>query len=108
MGKPNPNHHLMRVRMRTRIFRHLQAIAEEESERCQEHVTVSDLVRAACSDFIHKYESLRQLDARQAEYSAALFEPSDEGDFSDEDEEDDIDETTAQEPRVLILWQHLV
>jgi hypothetical protein len=62
MGKPLVGHHLMRVRIRKSIFEKLQEVAEEESERTGEHVTVSDLVRAACYNYLLVHESVRQLE----------------------------------------------
>jgi hypothetical protein len=47
-----PTHHLMRVRVRTRIFERLRVIADEESKLTGDHTSVSDLVRAALSDWI--------------------------------------------------------
>lgn len=52
-----PTHHLMRVRVRTRIFARLREIAHEESKLTGDHTSVSDLVRAALSDWIRVYES---------------------------------------------------
>jgi len=43
MRKPLVGHHLMRVRIRKTIFEEMQELAEEESERSGEHVTVSDI-----------------------------------------------------------------
>ena len=62
MGKNLVGHHLMRVRIRKSIFTRLQEVAEEESERLCEHVTVSDLVRGACYNFLLIHESLAQLE----------------------------------------------
>lgn len=56
------NHHLMRVRIRKTVFARLQEIADEESMRTQQHVTVSDLVRNACLTYMLTYESLLQLE----------------------------------------------
>jgi len=52
-----PTHHLMRVRVRTRIFHRLRDIAESESRLTGDHTSISDLVRAALSDWIRVYES---------------------------------------------------
>lgn len=62
MGKSLAGQHLMRVRIRKAIFKKLQEVAEEESERTDEHVTVSDLVRAACYNHLLLHESVRQLE----------------------------------------------
>jgi hypothetical protein len=47
----------MRVRVRTRIFDRLREIAGEESKHTGDHTSISDLVRAALSDWIRVYES---------------------------------------------------
>jgi len=52
----------MRVRIRKSIFTEMQDLAEEESERTGEHVTVSDIVRAACMNYLLIQESLRRLE----------------------------------------------
>jgi len=62
MAKPLVGHHLMRVRIRKKIFQKLQEVAEEESERTEEHVTVSDLVRAACYNYLMIHDSVRRLE----------------------------------------------
>jgi hypothetical protein len=56
-----PTHHLMRVRVRTRIFERLRVIADQESALTGDHTSVSDLVRAALSDWIRVYESTEVL-----------------------------------------------
>ena len=63
MGKSLVGHHLMRVRIRKSIFEKLQEVAIEESGRSGEHVTVSDLVRAACYNYLLIHESVRQLES---------------------------------------------
>lgn len=62
MGKSLVGHHLMRVRIRKSIFERLQEVAEEESERTDDHITVSDLVRSACYNYLLIHESVRQLE----------------------------------------------
>jgi len=52
----------MRVRIRKTIFEEMQELAEEESERSGEHVTVSDIVRNACYNYLLAQESLRRLE----------------------------------------------
>ena len=61
--KPLVGHHLMRVRIRKGIFEKLEQVANEESLRTNEHVTVSDLVRAAVYNFILLHESVRKLES---------------------------------------------
>jgi len=62
-----PTHHLMRVRVRTRIFRRLQEIALIETDRTGAHTTVSDLVRSALSDYINVYAATAKLYGMEAE-----------------------------------------
>lgn len=62
MGKELSGHHLMRVRVRKRMFNRLQETAEELTEELGEHVTVSDLVRRACYEFINTQRSLKRLE----------------------------------------------
>lgn len=62
MGKDLVGHHLMRVRIRKNIFRKLKEVAEEETLRTGEHVTVSDLVRAACYNYLLIHDSLQRLE----------------------------------------------
>jgi hypothetical protein len=54
---PPSTHHLMRVRVRCRIFGRLREIARSESGKTGNHTSVSDLVRAALSDWIRVYDS---------------------------------------------------
>jgi hypothetical protein len=61
--KPLVGHHLMRVRIRRGIFEKLEQVAEEESIRTNEHVTVSDLVRAAVYNYLLLHESVRKLES---------------------------------------------
>lgn len=61
--KPLVGHHLMRVRIRKAIFEKLEQVANEESIRTNEHVTVSDLVRAAVYNYLLLHESVRKLEA---------------------------------------------
>lgn len=58
-----PTHHLMRVRVRTRVFNRLREIAEDETAKTGDHTSVSDLVRSALSDYITVYESTEKLNA---------------------------------------------
>ena len=62
MGKSLVGHHLMRVRIRRSIFEKLQDVALEETVRTDEHVTVSDLVRAACYNYLLVHESVQKLE----------------------------------------------
>jgi hypothetical protein len=56
-----PTHHLMRVRVRVRIFDKLKGIAKKESLLTGDHTSVSDLVRAALSDWVRVYETTEKL-----------------------------------------------
>jgi hypothetical protein len=51
-------HHLMRVRVHTRIFAKLRVIAEAECRQTNTYVSVSDLVRSAILNFLRTYEPL--------------------------------------------------
>ena len=62
MPKQLVGHHLLRVRIRRSIFRQLQQTAEDESLRTGEHVTVSDLVRAACYNYLLIHEAVQRLE----------------------------------------------
>lgn len=62
MPKPLVGHHLLRVRIKKRIFDRLKEAATEESERTGDHVTVSDLVRAACYNYLLIHEAVQQLE----------------------------------------------
>lgn len=57
----SPTHHLMRVRVRTQTFDRLAEIASAETRRSGDHTTVSDLVRAALTDYITVYDSTSKL-----------------------------------------------
>lgn len=58
-----PGHHLLRVRITNRVRDRLLALAEEESERTGTTVTISDLVRAACYNYLLVDDSLRRLES---------------------------------------------
>ena len=62
MPKHLVGHHLLRVRIRRSIFQQLKDVAEEESERTGEHVTVSDLVRAACYNYLLIHQAVQRLE----------------------------------------------
>jgi hypothetical protein len=64
---PDATHHLMRVRIRSRVFTRLQEIAEAETARSGEHTCVSDLVRAALSDYINIYDTTSRLTVFQSD-----------------------------------------
>ena len=62
MRKPLVGQKLMRVRIRTLIFEEMQILADEESSLLGEHVTVSDIVRTACYNYLLAQSSLRRLE----------------------------------------------
>jgi hypothetical protein len=72
MGKQLAGHHLMRVRIRKTIFDKLKEVAEEETIRTGEAVSVSDLVRSACYNYLLVHESVNQLEAIAGEGPAVV------------------------------------
>ena len=62
MAKELVGHHLLRVRIRRTIFERLQEAAGAESAKTGEHVTVSDLVRAACYNYLLIHDSIASLE----------------------------------------------
>lgn len=56
-------HHLLRVRIRESIFHRLQSAADDESARTGENITVSDLVRQACVQYLALHETVARLSA---------------------------------------------
>lgn len=101
MHKQHVGHHLLRVRIRKVIFQHLREAAEVESERTGLHITVSDLVRQACVNYLLLHQAqMRLLAVLEAEAEDAIIqaliemgelEPDDEE--WDEDEDHDNDDT---------------
>jgi hypothetical protein len=67
MSDQDTPHHLMRVRVRTSVFRRLQEIAYAETYRTGDHTSVSDLVRSALFDYINVYEATSKLYEMEAE-----------------------------------------
>ena len=57
-------HHLMRVRVRSSMFKELQQIADKETEASGEYTSVSDLVRIALTNWIRTQRSVIQLHAK--------------------------------------------
>ena len=62
MAKELVGHHLLRVRIRRSIFEKLQETALEESQRTGDHVTVSDLVRASCYNYLLIHDAVQRLE----------------------------------------------
>jgi len=62
MAKHLVGHHLLRVRIRKKIFEALRDAAEEEAIVTGEYVTVSDLVRAACYNYLLMREAMQNLE----------------------------------------------
>lgn len=99
MAKPLVGHHLLRVRIRETIFDQLQDIAEEQTEALGDNITVSDLVRKACVNYIALYNNIKQLSI-----IADPTDDEDESDFDELDDDDDDDDDDDEEPiRVISL-----
>jgi hypothetical protein len=62
MPKELVGHHLLRVRIRRSIFDELRQTAQEESDSTGDHVTVSDLVRAACYNYLLIHNAVQRLE----------------------------------------------
>ena len=71
----------MRVRVKESLFERLQEVAEEESERTNDHVTVSDLVRHACVSYLSLRDSVEALEN---------IPPTDLDDDEGDDDDDDF------------------
>jgi hypothetical protein len=67
MSKTSSNHHLVRVRMNKKLFKRLREIAETETHRTGEYVSVSDIVRSACLIWKQTYESTDRIRKHQAQ-----------------------------------------
>lgn len=63
MKKDLVGQHLLRVRIRKRIFEQLKDVAKEEAHRTGNHITVSDLVRAACYNYLLIHEAVQRLES---------------------------------------------
>jgi hypothetical protein len=83
--------HLLRVRIKKSLFDGLKRMADEESDRVEDNVTVSDLARAALVNHLKTYDSKRKLLAlsQMAPDILLLLSPADL-DFSADDEEDEL------------------
>ena len=96
MAKAHVGHHLLRVRIRKRIFQHLQEVADYESDRTGDHVTVSDLVRQACVNLLVLHETMRSLhelpDLMNPDLDDEDWEDLFDGSEDDDDDDDDDDE----------------
>jgi hypothetical protein len=88
----------MRVRIRKSIFEQLQEVAEEETERTGEHVTVSDLVRVACYNYLLIHNGIRELENLPEDE----FE-EEEDDWDADEEEDDEEDEEDQEPVIIVI-----
>lgn len=73
----------MRVRITLRVRDRLAEMAKEESERTGSAVTVSDLVRAACYNYLLVQQSLRHLENAPPEH------------LDDDDEESEVEDEAA-------------
>lgn len=102
MHKQHVGHHLLRVRIRKVIFQHLKEAAMIESERTGLHITVSDLVRQACVNYLLLHQAQQRLLAvLEAEAEDAIIEalmemgeldPDEEYEDSENDDEEADDE----------------
>jgi len=112
MAKAHVGHHLLRVRIRKRIFRHLQEVADYESDRTGEHVTVSDLVRQACVNLLVLHETMRSLhelpDLMNPDLDDEDWEDLFDGaEKDDAEEEADLDEELASFQPFTVAPQRL-
>ncbi len=93
--------HLMRVRIRKKLFARLAEVAYTESIRYNDHVTVSDLVRSAVHNYLLAHNTVYQL--------AEILPYCDDDDDDDEDsytyesELDDYD-YSAEDENVLFVF----
>ena len=97
MAKAHVGHHLLRVRIRKRIFQHLQEVADYESDRTGEHVTVSDLVRQGCVNLLVLHETMRSLHELPDLMNPDLDDEDWEDLFDGAEEDDDDDEEEEEE-----------
>ena len=68
-------HHLMRVRVRTRVWKQLQDIAAEQTQNTGETTYVSDLVRSALFDYIRVHESTLRFSSQLQKNPRILVTP---------------------------------
>lgn len=61
-------HHLMRVKVRTNVWNDLSKVAQDMTKKTGEPTTVSDIVRAALSDWLTVYALVEKM--------ASMEEPS--------------------------------
>ena len=57
-------HHLLRVRLRKNIFLELKVLAQQQSKKVGEYVSISDLVRAAIGSYIQVQRSKDRLELK--------------------------------------------
>ena len=60
--KPEPAHHLLRVRIHKRNFNRLKEMAKAESEKFGEYISVSDLVRGSIINLIQVENTKQRLE----------------------------------------------
>ena len=114
MHKQHVGHHLLRVRIRKVIFQHLKEAAEVESERTGLHITVSDLVRQACVNYLLLHQAQQRLLAvLEAEAEDAIIQaliemgeidPDDEEWDDDHEEDEDDDDDSEELPEDIELF----
>ena len=61
-SKPEGCHHLLRVRIRKNIFAELKEIANDQSIKVGEYISISDLVRAAIGTYLQTQRSKDRLE----------------------------------------------
>jgi len=103
MQKLHVGHHLLRVRIRKLIFNQLKEAAQAESQRTGLHITVSDLVRQACVNYLLLFQAQQRLTAAldgeeeaQEEIIRALIEMGELDEDDSEEDSDDEDEGYAE------------
>ena len=56
------NHKLLRVRVHKAIFARMKEIAKEQSAHFDEHISMSDIVRASIGSFIQVHETKKRIE----------------------------------------------
>lgn len=62
VNDPDPLHHLLRVRIRKNIFKELKVVANEQTTKVGEYISISDLVRAAIGTYLQVQKSKDRLE----------------------------------------------
>ena len=100
MHKLHVGHHLLRVRIRKLIFNQLKEAAQAESHRTGLHITVSDLVRQACVNYLLLFQAQQRLIAAlegEEEAEEAIIQALIEmGKLEDEESDEDVEYEDVQ------------